>query len=103
MANSLVEKYSNEIAPAMNKKFNYDSVMEIPKIDKIVLNMGVGDAVSNAKNLDEAVEELTLISGQKPLILKLRNQSQTSVYVKVCLLVLRLPLEAIECTISCTN
>ena len=73
MANSLVEKYSNENAPAMNKKFNYDSVMEIPKIDKIVLNMGVGDAVSNAKNLDEAVEELTLISGQKPLITKAKK------------------------------
>ena len=73
MANSLVEKYSNEIAPAMNKKFNYDSVMEIPKIDKIVLNMGVGDAVSNAKTLDEAVEELTLISGQKPLITKAKK------------------------------
>lgn len=73
MANSLVEKYSNEIAPVMNKKFNYDSVMEIPKIDKIVLNMGVGDAVSNAKNLDEAVEELTLISGQKPLITKAKK------------------------------
>lgn len=73
MANSLVEKYSNKIAPAMNKKFNYDSVMEIPKIDKIVLNMGVGDAVSNAKNLDEAVEELTLISGQKPLITKAKK------------------------------
>ena len=73
MANSLVEKYSNEIAPAMNKKFNYDSVMEIPKIDKIVLNMGVGDAVSNEKNLDEAVEELTLISGQKPLITKAKK------------------------------
>jgi len=73
MVNSLVEKYSNEIAPAMNKKFNYDSVMEIPKIDKIVLNMGVGDAVSNAKNLDEAVEELTLISGQKPVITKAKK------------------------------
>ena len=73
MANSLVEKYSNEIAPAMNKKFNYNSVMEIPKIEKIVLNMGVGDAVSNAKNLDEAVEELTLISGQKPLITKAKK------------------------------
>ena len=73
MAKSLVEKYSNEIGPAMNKKFNYDSVMEIPKIDKIVLNMGVGDAVSNAKNLDEAVEELTLISGQKPLITKAKK------------------------------
>ena len=73
MANSLAEKYSNEIAPALSEKFNYDSVMEIPKIDKIVLNMGVGDAVSNAKNLDEAVEELTLISGQKPLITKAKK------------------------------
>ena len=73
MANSLAEKYSNEIAQALSEKFNYDSVMEIPKIDKIVLNMGVGDAVSNAKNLDEAVEELTLISGQKPLITKAKK------------------------------
>lgn len=73
MANSLAEKYSKEIAPALNEKFNYDSVMQIPKIEKIVLNMGVGDAVSNAKNLDEAVEELTLISGQKPLITKAKK------------------------------
>ena len=49
----------------MKEKFNYSSTMQIPKIEKIVLNMGVGDAVSNAKNLDEAVEELNLISGQK--------------------------------------
>ncbi len=47
------------------EKFNYDSVMEVPKVEKIVINMGVGDAVSNAKNLDKAVEELALISGQK--------------------------------------
>lgn len=73
MANSLAEKYSKEIAPALSEKFDYKSVMEIPKIDKIVLNMGVGDAVSNAKNLDEAVEELTLISGQKPLITKAKK------------------------------
>ncbi|WP_301055354.1 50S ribosomal protein L5 [Lactobacillus hominis] len=73
MANSLAEKYSKEIAPALNEKFNYNSVMQIPKIEKIVLNMGVGDAVSNAKNLDEAVEELTLISGQKPLITKAKK------------------------------
>ena len=73
MANSLAEKYSKEIAPALSEKFDYKSVMEIPKIDKIVLNMGVGYAVSNAKNLDEAVEELTLISGQKPLITKAKK------------------------------
>jgi large subunit ribosomal protein L5 len=50
------------------EKFEYTSIMQAPKIDKIVINMGVGDAVSNTKNLDKAVEELTLISGQKPVI-----------------------------------
>ena len=55
------------------EKFNYDSVMEVPKVEKIVINMGVGDAVSNAKNLDKAVEELALISGQKPIITKAKK------------------------------
>ena len=73
MENRLKAKYENEIRPALIEKFNYSSVMQAPKIDKIVLNMGVGDAVSNAKNLDEAVEELTLISGQKPLITKAKK------------------------------
>lgn len=73
MATSFETKYNEEIAPALTKKFNYTSSMQVPKIDKIVLNMGVGDAVSNAKNLDEAVEELTLISGQKPLITKAKK------------------------------
>jgi large subunit ribosomal protein L5 len=73
MANTLQVKYNEEIAPALAKKFNYKSVMQIPKIDKIVLNMGVGDAVSNSKNLDEAVQELTLISGQKPLVTKAKK------------------------------
>lgn len=73
MANTLEVKYNQEIAPALAKKFNYKSVMQIPKIDKIVLNMGVGDAVSNSKNLDEAVQELTLISGQKPLVTKAKK------------------------------
>jgi large subunit ribosomal protein L5 len=73
MANTLEVKYNKEIAPALAKKFNYKSVMQIPKIDKIVLNMGVGDAVSNSKNLDEAVQELTLISGQKPLVTKAKK------------------------------
>ena len=73
MANSFATKYNEEIAPALTKKFNYTSSMQVPKIDKIVLNMGVGDAVANAKNLDEAVEELTLISGQKPMITKAKK------------------------------
>lgn len=73
MTNRLKERYSSEIVPSLMKKFDYSSVMQVPKIDKIVLNMGVGDAVSNAKNLDEAVEELTLISGQKPMITKAKK------------------------------
>ncbi|MDF7682056.1 50S ribosomal protein L5 [Lactobacillus sp. ESL0679] len=73
MASHLAQEYKEKIVPALQEKFEYDSVMQVPKIEKIVLNMGVGDAVSNAKNLDEAVEELTLISGQKPLVTKAKK------------------------------
>ena len=73
MENRLKAKYENEIRPALIEKFNYSSVMQAPKIDKIVLNMGVGDTTTNSKNLDEAVEELGLISGQKPLITKAKK------------------------------
>ncbi|KRM54213.1 MULTISPECIES: 50S ribosomal protein L5 [Lacticaseibacillus] len=73
MANRLQERYSKEIAPALVEKFSYKSTMQTPKIDKIVLNMGVGDATQNAKLLDEAVEELKLISGQQPLITKAKK------------------------------
>ncbi|MFD1673048.1 50S ribosomal protein L5 [Agrilactobacillus yilanensis] len=73
MENRLKEKYNKEITPALMEKFNYTSVMQTPKIEKIVLNMGVGDAVSNSKNLDRAVDELTLISGQKPLITRAKK------------------------------
>ena len=73
MANRLKEKYLNEVVPSLTEQFNYSSVMAVPKVDKIVLNMGVGDAVSNAKNLEKAAEELALISGQKPLITKAKK------------------------------
>lgn len=66
--NRLNAKYKNEVVPSLIEKFNYKSVMEVPKVEKIVINMGVGDATSNAKNLEKAVEELTLISGQKPVV-----------------------------------
>lgn len=69
----LKDKFVKEITPALMSKFNYKSVMQVPKIDKIVINMGVGDAVQNAKALDSAVEELALISGQKPLITRAKN------------------------------
>ncbi|WP_018663949.1 50S ribosomal protein L5 [Heyndrickxia acidiproducens] len=71
--NRLKEKYVKEIVPALTSKFNYTSVMQVPKVDKIVINMGVGDAVQNAKLLDNAVEELTLISGQRPVITRAKN------------------------------
>ena len=73
MENRLKAKYESEVRPALTDKFNYTSVMAVPKIDKIVLNMGVGDATQNSKLLDEAVEELGLISGQKPLITKAKK------------------------------
>ena len=73
MTNRLKEKYTNDVIPALTEKFNYTSIMAVPKVDKIVLNMGVGDAVNNFKNLDKAVAELALISGQKPLITKAKK------------------------------
>lgn len=73
MANRLKEKYVNEVQPSLIEKFSYTSSMQAPKLDKIVLNMGVGDAVSNSKNLDEAVAELALISGQKPLVTRAKK------------------------------
>ena len=71
--NELKVKYNEEVVKSLVEKFNYDSVMQAPKVEKIVINMGVGDAVQNAKVLDSAVEELGLISGQKPLITKARK------------------------------
>ncbi|MBD8007229.1 50S ribosomal protein L5 [Bacillus norwichensis] len=71
--NRLKEKYQKEITPALMSKFNYKSVMQVPKIEKIVINMGVGDAVQNAKALDSAVEELSMITGQKPVVTKAKK------------------------------
>jgi len=71
--NQLKQKYNDDVTPSLMDKFNYKSVMQVPSIEKIVLNMGVGDAVQNAKALDNAVEELSLISGQKPMITRARK------------------------------
>jgi large subunit ribosomal protein L5 len=69
----LKEKYKNEVSKAMMEKFNYKNVMEIPKIEKVIINMGVGEAVANHKVLDAAVGDLTLIAGQKPVITKAKK------------------------------
>ncbi|SHN36849.1 MULTISPECIES: 50S ribosomal protein L5 [Gracilibacillus] len=71
--NALKEKYNKEIVTSLVDKFNYDSVMEVPKVEKIVVNMGVGDAVQNSKALDAAVEELSQITGQKPVVTKAKK------------------------------
>ena len=71
--NRLKERYMNEIVPSLIKKHNYTTIMEVPKLEKIVINMGVGDATSNSKLLDAAVKDLEVISGQKPVITKARK------------------------------
>lgn len=69
----LKDKFKSEVTPALMSKFEYTSVMQVPKVDKIVINMGVGDAVQNTKALDAAVEELTIIAGQKPVVTKAKK------------------------------
>ena len=69
----LKDLYSNEIKDAMVKKFGYKNVMQIPKLDKIVINMGVGEARENAKVLDGAVRDMSIISGQKPVVTKAKK------------------------------
>ena len=71
--NRLQERYENEVVKSLMEKFNYSSKMQAPKIEKIVLNIGVGDAVSNSKLLDDAVNELTLITGQKPVVTRAKK------------------------------
>ena len=70
MTSRLKEKYQNEVVPALMEKFQYENVMEVPKLEKIVVNMGVGEAKENPKTLDAAVKELELIVGQKPIVTK---------------------------------
>ena len=74
---SLKKIYIEEITSAMQKQFNYSNKMEVPRITSVALNMGLGDAKTNSKNLESAVEEMTLISGQKPIITKSKKEGQT--------------------------
>ena len=71
--NRLKERYVNEIVPSLIKKHNYTTIMEVPKLEKIVINMGVGDATANSKLIEAAVKDLELISGQKPVVTKARK------------------------------
>ena len=69
----LKEKYNNELVAAMQKKFGYKNVMQVPKLDKIVINMGVGEAKDNAKALESAVRDMEIIAGQKPVVTKAKK------------------------------
>lgn len=71
--NRLKEKYLKEIVPSLMKKHNYSTVMEVPKLEKVVINMGVGDAVSNSKLIEAAAKDLETLSGQKPVITKAKK------------------------------
>ena len=70
---TLKEKYNKEVVPALMSKYGYKSIMEVPKLEKVVINMGVGDATTNSKLLDAAVSDLEKISGQKPVVTKAKK------------------------------
>ena len=69
----LKEQYKNEVVPALMKKFNYTSIMEVPSLEKIVINIGLGETKDNPKALDNAMNDLTIITGQKPIITKAKK------------------------------
>ena len=69
----LKEQYQKEVVPALMKKFNYKSVMQVPKLDKIVINIGLGDVKDNPKSLENAINDLSQITGQKPVITKAKK------------------------------
>ncbi|HHX80404.1 MAG TPA: 50S ribosomal protein L5 [Acholeplasmataceae bacterium] len=71
--NRVLKEYMENVRPALMKKFSYTSIMQVPKIEKIVVNMGVGDAIQNSKLLDAAVEDLTQITGQRPVVTKAKK------------------------------
>ena len=69
----LAERYRNEVVPALEKEFGYKNIMQVPKIEKVVLNIGMGEALTNAKSLDAAAGDLTAIAGQKPVFTKAKK------------------------------
>ena len=73
MANRLKERYTAEIAPALNKKFGYKSVMQIPKLDKVIVNVGCGESKNNAKEIEAICKDIAAITGQKPVVCKARK------------------------------
>ena len=75
--NRLLEKYKNEVVGALTEKFSYKNVMQVPKLEKVVINMAVGDAVGNSKALESALNDLTIIAGQKPVVTRAKKSLAT--------------------------
>ena len=73
MTSRLHERYRADVVPALQKQFEYGNPMEVPKVSKVVVNIGLGEALSNAKALDAAVGDLTMITGQKPIVTKAKR------------------------------
>ena len=89
MKTRLEEHYLTAVRPALIEKFGYANVMQAPKLEKIVINMGVGEAVRDSKKVEHAARELAAISGQKPIITRSRKPMRPSNCEKVCRLVVR--------------
>ena len=98
----LKDLYNEQIVDAMTKKFGYKNVMEVPKLSKIVINMGVGEAKENAKLLDAAISDMEAITGQKAVTTKAKNSVATLKSVRVCRSDAKLPFVARKCTSSQT-
>ena len=95
----LLDKYHNEAVPALMEKFGYKNIMEVPKVEKVIINMRVGEAKENAKALEAAVNDLTVISGQKPVITRAKK-SVAAFKIRTGMPIgCKVPLEAKECTI----
>ena len=82
----LKERYNSEIVPTLRKEFDYKSVMQVPKMEKIVINQGVGEATSDKRLVDFAIEEMTAITGQKAVVTKSKKDISNSTYLKHYLL-----------------
>ena len=82
MTSRLKEKYQEEVISYLMDKFGYKNVMQVPKLEKVIVNIGLGEAKDNPKALESAVNDLTIITGQKPIITKAKKLSQTSNFVK---------------------
>ena len=78
MTSRLRERYTTEVVPALQKQFEYGNPMQVPKVSKIVVNIGLGEALTNAKALDAAVGDLAMITGQKPIVTRAKRRSPSS-------------------------